>query len=114
MVEANDSLTNENGERNSPWLLFGQRNILYLGFVMLLPALGLALDGPRPAGSQSLGGMGLAVMACTIVSLLFFAINAGLAVMDLIKRRRAVKSLTGCGLALMFGGAAILARGLAF
>ena len=50
-------------------LKFGQRNVLYIGFVTLLGPLALALDGPRPAGAQSLGGIAFALMMCALVSL---------------------------------------------
>ena len=49
------------------WLKFGQLNVLYIGFVALLVPLGLALDGPRPAGTQSLGGLAFALMLNTML-----------------------------------------------
>ena len=92
------------------WLKFGQRNILYLGFVALLVPFGLALDGPRPPGTQSLGGFAFAVMLCGAVSAGFFLINAGLVVVDLAKGRRALKALIGCALPLAFGLALVVVR----
>lgn len=44
------------------WLKFGQRNILYIGFVALLIPLGMALDGRGPAGTQGLGGLAFALI----------------------------------------------------
>ena len=42
------------------WLKFGQRNILYVAFAVLSVPFGMALDGRRPTGSQSLSGLGCA------------------------------------------------------
>ena len=93
------------------WLKFGQRNILYIGFVALLVPLGMALDGRRPAGTQSLGGLGFALMLCAGVSVGFFILNAGLVVIDLAKGRRIAKALIGCALPLVFGiGAVVVQR----
>jgi hypothetical protein len=92
------------------WLKFGQRNILYIGFVALLIPLGLALDGRRPAGTQSLGGLGFALMLCAAVSAAFFLLNAGLVLIDLAKGRRIAKALIGCALPLVFGIGAVLVR----
>jgi len=94
------------------WLKFGQRNILYVGFVALLVPLGLALDGPRPAGTQSLGGFAFALMLCGAVSAGFFLLNAGLVVVDLAKGRRIAKALIGCALPLVFGIGAVVVRRL--
>ena len=95
------------------WLKFGQRNILYIGFVALSVPFGMALDGPRPAGTQSLGGIAFALMLCGVVSAGFFLINAGLVVVDLAKGRRVVKALIGCALPLAFGIGAVVVRRLA-
>ncbi len=94
------------------WLKFGQRNILYIGFVALLVPLGMALDGPRPVGSQSLGGLGFALMLCGAVSAGFFVLNAGLMVIDLVKGRRAAKPLIGCLLPLVVGIGTVVVRRL--
>jgi len=94
------------------WLKFGQRNILYIGFVVLSLPLGLALDGPRPAGTQSLGGLAFALMLCVAVSAGFFVLNAGLVVVELAKGRRAAKALIGCALPLVFGIGAVMVRRL--
>ena len=90
------------------WLKFGQRNILYIGFVALLVPLGMALDGRRPAGTQSLGGLTFVLMLCVAVSAAFFVLNAGLVVVDLAKGRRIAKALIGCALPLVFGIGAVL------
>jgi hypothetical protein len=95
------------------WLKFGQRNILYIGFVALLIPFGMALDGPRPAGTQSLGGFAFALMLCGAVSAGFFLINAGLVLVDLAKGRRVLKALIGCALPLVFGIGAVVVRRLA-
>ena len=92
------------------WLKFGQRNILYIGFVALSVPLGMALDGRRPAGTQSLGGLAFALLLCVAVSAVFFALNAGLVVVDLAKGRRGVKALIGCALPLVFGIGAVVVR----
>ena len=90
------------------WLKFGQRNILYIGFVVLMVPFGMALDGRRPAGTQSLGGFAFALMLCLAVSAGFFLINAGLVVVDLTKGRRVAKALIGCALPLAFGAGAFV------
>jgi hypothetical protein len=94
------------------WLKFGQRNILYIGFVALSVPMGLALDGPRPAGTLSHGGLAFALMLCVSVSAGFFVLNAGLVVFDLAKGRRAAKALIGCALPLVFGIGAVVVRRL--
>ena len=94
------------------WLKFGQRNILYIGFVALSVPLGMALDGPRPAGTQSLGGLAFALTLCVTVSAAFFVLNAGLVVIDLAKGRRIAKALIGCALPLVFGVGAVVMRRL--
>jgi hypothetical protein len=94
-------------------LKFGQRNILYIGFVTLLVPFGMALDGPRPAGAQSLGGIAFALMLCGTVSAGFFLINAGLIMLDLAKGRRIAKAVIGCALPLVFGVGAVMVRRLA-
>jgi hypothetical protein len=94
------------------WLKFGQRNILYIGFVALSVPLGLALDGPRLAGTRSLGGIAFALLLCGVVSAIFFVLNAGLVVVDLAKGRRAAKALIGCALPLVFGIGALMVRRL--
>jgi len=107
----------EHREANDPtpasWLKFGQRNILYVGFVLLLVPFGMALDGRGPPGTQSLGGLGFALMLCGMVSAGFFLINAGLVVFDLAKGRRIAKALIGCALPLVFGIGAMVVRRLA-
>jgi|HubBroStandDraft_1064217.scaffolds.fasta_scaffold149331_2 hypothetical protein len=95
------------------WLKFGQRNILYIGFVVLLVPLGMALDGPRPPGTITHGGIAFALMLCAAVSAGFFVLNAGLVVFDLAKGRRVAKALIGCALPLMFGIGAVVVRRLA-
>jgi hypothetical protein len=92
------------------WLKFGQRNILYIGFVTLSVPFGMALDGRRLAGTQSLGGIAFALMLCGVVSAIFFVLNAGLVVVDLAKGRRVAKALIGCALPLVFGIGAVLIR----
>jgi hypothetical protein len=90
------------------WLKIGQRNVLYIGFVALLIPLGMALDGRRPAGTQSLGGFAFALTLCVAVSAVFFLVNAGLVVVDLANRRGTAKALIGCALPLVFGIGAVL------
>jgi hypothetical protein len=94
------------------WLRFGQRNILYIGFVALSVPLGLALDGPRPAGTQSPGGLAFSLMLCGAVSAAFFVLNAGLVLADLAKGRWVAKALIGCALPLVFGVGAVMMRRL--
>lgn len=94
------------------WLKFGQRNILYIGFVVLSVPFGMALDGRPLAGTQSLGGVAFALLLCGIVSAIFFVLNAGLVVVDLAKGRRAAKALIGCALPLVFGIGALMVRRL--
>lgn len=95
------------------WLKFGQRNVLYLGFATLLIPLGMALDGKRPAGTQSPGGFGFALSLCLAVSVGFFLINFGLVVFNLAKRRSIAKALIGCALPLLFAIVSVVVRWLA-
>ena len=96
---------------SAAWLTIGQRNILYLAFVSLLGPFSLALDGPRLSGTDPLGGKSIALLVCVLVSLVFFVVNAGLAVADLKRGRRAAKALLGCALPAIFGFGAELVRG---
>jgi hypothetical protein len=96
----------------SSWLKFGQGNVLYIGFVTLLVPFAMALNGPRPAGTQSPGGFSFALMLCGAVSAGFFLVNAGQVAFDLAKGRRSVKALIGCALPLAFGAGAIMLRQL--
>lgn len=93
-------------------LRFGQRNVLYLGFVVLLVPFGLALDGRRPPGTESLGGIAFAFMLCIAVSMGFFVLNASLVVAAAARRRHSAKAAIGCVLPVVFGIGAILARTL--
>lgn len=95
------------------WLKFGQRNILYIAFVALLVPFGMALDGPRPPGTQSLGGLAFALMLCGAVSAGFFLINAGLVVVDLTKGRRVLKTMIGCALPLVIGAGVLVMERMA-
>jgi hypothetical protein len=95
------------------WLNFGQRNVLYIGFVALLLPLGMALDGRGPPETQSLGGLAFALMLCGAVSAAFFLLNVGLMVVDLAKGRRIAKALIGCALPLVFGIGSVVVRRLA-
>jgi hypothetical protein len=92
------------------WLKFGQRNVLFIGFVALLLPLGLALDGRRPAGTQGLGGFAFALLLCGLVSLVFFLVNAGLVVAGLARGRRVVIALIGCALPAVFGIGSMMVR----
>ena len=92
------------------WLKFGQRNILYIGFLALLVPFAMALDGRQPPGAQSLGGFGFALTLSAVVSAAFFLLNAGLALFELANGRRAAKTLIGCLLPLAFGAGIIVAR----
>lgn len=85
------------------WLKFGQRNILYIGFVALLFPFAMALDGPRPPGVQSPGGIAFAAMLCGAVSIGFFLLNASLAAACLARGRSAAKALIGCALPAVVG-----------
>jgi hypothetical protein len=95
------------------WLRFGQRNILYIAFVALLVPFGMALDGPRPPGAQSLGGLAFALMLCGAVSTGFFLINAGLVAVDLAKGRRVLKTMIGCALPLVIGAGLVVMKRMA-
>jgi hypothetical protein len=94
------------------WLRFGQRNILYLGFVSLLIPLALALDGPRIAGTRGTAGFAFAMTLCGVVSVVFFLLNAGHVGFNLAKGRRIGKPLIGCVLPLVFGVGVMLAKHL--
>lgn len=91
-------------------LRFGQRNVLYLGFVSLLVPLSMALEGRHPPGTSSLGGAAFALVLCCVVSAAMFLVNSGLVALDLAKRRPVAKALTACALAALFGGLALALR----
>lgn len=91
-------------------LRFGQRNVLYMGFVALLIPFGLALDGPRVPGAQSMGGVAFALMLCAAVSAGFFMLNLGLMVAALARGGRIAKASIGCALPVIFGAASVLVR----
>ena len=90
------------------WLKFGQRNLLYIAFVTLLLPLGLALDGPRPPGVPTLGGLGFALHISLWASAVFLAVNLVLLLSGFTKARPIVKPLIGCALPLLCGGAGLL------
>lgn len=95
------------------WLKFGQRNILYIGFVGLLVPLAFALEGPRaPDMPRDLHGIAFALMLCGLVSAGFFLLNAGFVVANLARGRRIAKALIGCALPLVFGIVAAVVRRL--
>jgi len=80
---------------------FGWRNVAYLGFVVLLIPFGIALEASGPGGPDRGGGVAAAVMLWAIVSVLFFLVNAVLAIVAFAKGKPFDHALLAC--ALPFG-----------
>ena len=60
--------------------LIGRRNIAYVVFVSLLGSFGMLMEAAGPQGRDAGGGIMAAIMLWSVVSLIFFIANAGLAI----------------------------------
>jgi hypothetical protein len=68
-------------DRIKEWVaLIGRRNVAYVLFVSLLVPFGMAIEAAGPKGPDSGGGIMAAIMLWSVVSLIFFIANAGLAI----------------------------------
>ena len=80
------------------WRRFGGRNWAYLAFVALLVPFGIALEASGPGGPDRGGGVAAALMLGGIGTALFFAINAVLLIIALVKNQPAAKPAIACAL----------------
>jgi hypothetical protein len=80
---------------------FGRRNLAYLGFVLLLIPLGLAMEEAGPKGPDSGGGIMFAIILWAIVSIGFFAVNAVLSIVAFAKAKPIGKPLIACALPML-------------
>jgi hypothetical protein len=78
--------------------IIGRRNIAYVVFVSLLVPFGMLMEAAGPRGPDSGGGIMAAIIFWGVVSLIFFIVNAGLAIGSLAKGRSATKPLIACAL----------------
>jgi hypothetical protein len=86
-------------DRMQQWVaLVGRRNIAYVVFVSLLVPFGMLLEAAGPQGPDSGGGIMAAIILWSVVSLIFFIANAGLAIGSVARGRSATKPLIGCAL----------------
>jgi hypothetical protein len=86
-------------DRMQQWVaLVGRRNIAYVVFVSLLVPFGMLLEAAGPQGPDSGGGIMAAIILWSVVSLIFFIANAGLAIGSVARGRSATKPLIACAL----------------
>jgi hypothetical protein len=78
--------------------LVGRRNIAYVVFVSLLVPFGKFMEAAGPQGPASGGGIMAAIILWGVVSLIFFIVNAGLAIGAIVRGRSALKPLIACAL----------------
>jgi hypothetical protein len=84
------------------WVAFiGRRNIAYVVFVSLLVPFGALLEAAGPQGPDSGSGIMAAIMLWSVVSLIFFIANAGLAIGSIARGRSPTKPLIACGLPIV-------------
>jgi hypothetical protein len=81
--------------------LIGRRNTAYVVFVSLLGPFGIVMEAAGPQGPDSGGGIMAAIMLWSVVSLIFFIANAGLAISSLARGRSATKPLIACVLPIV-------------
>ena len=81
--------------------LIGRRNIAYVVFVSLLVPFGMLMEAGGPKGPDSGGGIMAAIIVWGVVSLIFFIVNAGLAIGCIVRRRSATKPLIACALPIV-------------
>jgi hypothetical protein len=81
-------------DRIQEWVAFvGRRNIAYVVFVSLLVPFGMLLDAAGPRGPDSGGGIMAVIILWSVVSLIFFKANAGLAIGSIVSGRSATGAL---------------------
>jgi hypothetical protein len=84
------------------WVAFiGRRNIAYVFFVSLMVPFGMLVEAAGPQGPDSGGGIMAAIMLWSVVSLIFFIANAGLAIGSIARGRSATKPLIACALPIV-------------
>ncbi len=81
--------------------LIGRRNIAYVVFVSLLVPFGMLMEAAGPQGPDAGGGIMAAIILWSVVSLIFFIANAGLAIASLARGRSAAKPLIACALPIL-------------
>ena len=81
--------------------LIGRRNIAYVVFVSLLVPFGMLMEAAGPQGPDTGGGIMAAILLCSVVSLIFFIVNAGLAIGSIARGRSATKPLIACALPIV-------------
>jgi hypothetical protein len=67
-------------------------------FVSLLIPFGKLMEAAGPKGPDSGGGTMAAIILWSVVSLIFFIANAGLAIGSIVRGRSATNPLTACAL----------------
>ena len=89
-------------DRVQEWVsLIGRRNIAYVVFVSLLVPFGMLMEAAGPPGPDSGGGIMAAIILWSVVSLIFFIANAGLAIGSIARGRSATKPLIACALPIL-------------
>jgi hypothetical protein len=84
------------------WMAFiGRRNIAYVVFVSLLVPFGMLMEAAGPQGPDSGAGIMAAIFLWSVVSLIFFIANAGLAIGSIARGRSATKPLIACALPIV-------------
>src|SRR5260370_24335050 len=79
----------------------GRRNIAYVVLVALLVPFGMLMEAAGPQGLDSGGGIMATIILWSVVSLIFFIANAGLAIGSIARRRSATKPLIACALPIV-------------
>lgn len=81
-----------------PLAAFGLRNVLYLAFTLLLIPVSYALEATGPKGPDAGGGIALGLTLWAVVSLVFFLVNAVLAIVAGARGRPVGPALIACAL----------------
>ena len=81
--------------------LVGRRNIAYVVFVSLLVPFSIFMEAAGPQGPDAGGGIMAAMILWSVVSLIFFIANAGLAIGAIARGRSATKPLIACALPIV-------------
>ena len=89
-------------DRIREWVaLIGRRNIAYVVFVSLLVPFSIFMEAAGPQGPDAGGGIMAAMILWSVVSLIFFIANAGLAIGAIARGRSATKPLIACALPIV-------------
>jgi len=97
----------------TPWYrLLGRRNLAYAAFTVLLIPAAIWLESTGPRGPDSGGGIMAGLMLWGLASLAFFAVNAVLAVVAIVKGRPLAKPLLACALPLLIIAATMILQDL--